>query len=255
MNIVVIGSGNVGSHLSRLFAAAGHQIRQVWSRDVRHASDVAEAVGAVPLCRFADIDRTADIYIIAVPDDHIAGVSLQLPVLDGIVVHTSGSTDISALCQRRRGVMWFLHSFVKDVPMDCKPLHCCYEGSSSDVDETIKNLLCEVAIAYRLDGEQRRWAHLASVLTNNFGNALNALAEQICMTQGIDFAMLQPLIASTAASAAAGGIVARQTGPAARHDQKTIDTQLSMLAGIPAAQRVYEAMTELIQSFQKSSAN
>lgn len=254
MNIVFVGSGNVASHLARLFAAAGHQIAQVWSRDINHAREVASAVGASATDKLEAIKPLADFYIIAVPDDKIGEVSERMPAVEGVVLHTSGSVAMGALRQVRRGVIWFPHSFVKGAEMEYDNLNCCYEGSSAEVENTIEELLKGAAAkCYRLDSEQRRWAHLASVVTNNFSHALNTLGEQIMEQHGLDFAMLRPLILATAERAMEPRLAERQTGPAARHDEKTLEAHRQMLADNREALKAYEAMSELIQSFQKSS--
>lgn len=255
MNIVFVGSGNVAFHLAKAFSAAGHRIVQVWSRNIDHASELALPLGATAVCRLNEVDLNADCYVIAVPDDHIAEVSSLLPPVNGIVLHTSGSTPLSALVQHRTGVIWFPHSFTKSAVMDYGSLTCCFEASSVDAEASVTVLLNGVVKrSYRLDSDQRRWAHLASVITNNFGHALNSLAERVVLRHGIDFALLQPLIIATAESAMHPGLVSRQTGPAARHDAKTIAAHRCMLSSDPDALRVYDALTALIQSSQKSSA-
>lgn len=253
MNVVFIGAGNVAWHLSNVFHSAGHCICQVWSRNIAHAEELASLHCAQAIDDMDVITADADCYVIAVPDDYIAGTSARMPEVSGIVLHTSGSVPLSALCQPRCAVVWFPHSFVKDVEMDYSSLQCCYEGSSADVEARLSALLDGVARrTYRLDSQQRRWAHLASVITNNFAHALNTLAEEIAISHGIDFAMLYPLIVATAESAKFPGLASRQTGPAARNDTATLAAHRSMLASNPGALRVYDDMTALVQSFQKS---
>lgn len=256
MKIVFIGAGNVATHLAKAMTTAGHTIVQMWSRDIRHAAESADVVGAAAIDRLEDLYREADFYIMAVPDDHIGEISGLMPLVEGIVLHTSGSVAIDAIRQKKRGVVWFPHTFVKGTAMEYDDLQCCYEGSSSEVEMKILEMLKGVAHStYRLDSEQRRWAHLASVVTNNFCHALNTLGEQIMNEHNMDYAMLRPLVMATAQRAMEPNLAARQTGPAARHDEKTMTAHRQMLAGMPEAQRAYEAMTELIQSFQKSAGS
>lgn len=256
MKIVFIGAGNVATHLAKAMSAAGHSIVQIWSRDISHAAECATMTGAAATDKLDKIDKSADLYIIAVPDDHISEISAQLPIVSGIVLHTSGSVPLEAIKQQRRGVLWFPHSFVKGTEMSYDNLQCCYEGSSADVESSLQTLLDGVALnSYRLDSTQRRWAHLASVVTNNFCHALNTLGEQIMNQHDMDFAMLRPLILSTAERAMQPNLAARQTGPAARHDEKTMQAHRQMLESMPEAQKAYEALSKLIQSFQKSSGN
>ncbi|MBO4751153.1 MAG: DUF2520 domain-containing protein [Bacteroidales bacterium] len=256
MKIVFIGAGNVATHLAKAMSAAGHSILQMWSRDIRHAAESAADTGAVAIDKLDNLDKSADFYIIAVPDDHISAISAQLPSVAGIVLHTSGSVSLDAIAHLRRGVLWFPHSFVKGTEMSYDNLQCCYEGSSAEVEAALQALLHNVArSSYRLDSTQRRWAHLASVVTNNFCHALNTLGEQIMNQHNMDFAMLRPLILSTAERAMQSDLAARQTGPAARHDEKTMQAHRQMLESMPEAQKAYVALSDLIQSFQKSSGS
>jgi len=254
MNIVFVGSGNVASHLAKVFAAKGHSIAQIWSRDIKHACETASAVGASATDRLDKIDPHADLYIIAVPDDKIGEVSEKMPPVEGVVLHTSGSVALGTLKQERCGVIWFPHTFIKGAEMKYDNLNCCYEGSTAKVVEKIEMLLeGVVAKSYRIDSKQRRWAHLASVVTNNFSHALNTLGERIMEQHGLDFAMLWPIIMETAERVKAPRLAERQTGPAARHDEKTLAAHKQMLCDDKEALKVYEVMSDLIQSFQKSS--
>ena len=256
MKIVFIGAGNVATHLAKAMSAAGHTIVQMWSRDISHAAESAAMTGAMAIDKLEDLDKAADFYIIAVPDDHISAMSAQLPSVEGIVLHTSGSVPIEAIMQQRCGVIWFPHSFVKGTDMSYDNLQCCYEGSSAEVESALQALLGGVArSSYRLDSAQRRWAHLASVVTNNFCHALNTLGEQIMNQHNMDFAMLRPLIFSTAERAMQPNLASRQTGPAVRHDDKTMQAHRQMLESMPEAQKAYDALSDLIQSFQKSEGS
>lgn len=254
MEIVLIGAGNVAYHLSKFFSLSGHKVKQVWSRNIDHAIQTANCVGAEGVCHIEEIDCDADCYVIAVPDDHIGEMSAQLPQVKGVVLHTSGSIGLTTLVQKRCGVVWFPHSFVEGKEMDYGMMNCCYECSTDDVEATMLELLRGVH-TYRLDSEQRRWAHLASVFANNFGHAMNCLAERIATEHGIDFSLLYPLIRSTAESAMQPDLSDRQTGPAARNDTKTLAAHQAMLSTIPEALEVYSTMTRLIQSSKKPSGN
>jgi predicted dehydrogenase len=76
MNIVILGSGNIATHLGRAFKMAGQDIAQVWSRDLSHASALADTLAAEPIDNMFDLDRSADLYIIAVKDEVIRDIAL-----------------------------------------------------------------------------------------------------------------------------------------------------------------------------------
>src|SRR5690606_37510539 len=101
MDIVLLGSGNVATHLGKAVSGFGHRVVQVYSRNKVHAERLADAVNAQAIDDAADVDRAADLYLIAVTDDAIDQVAAQLPVaLNGIVVHTAGSVDMTILTHR-----------------------------------------------------------------------------------------------------------------------------------------------------------
>ena len=88
-------------------------------------------------------------------------------------------------------------------------------------------------------------------MVNNFGNAINALAQELAENHGIDFTMLRPLAEMTVKKMDYGPLWAQQTGPARRHDQKTLDAQRRLLADDPTMLHLYDMMTEIIQSRDK----
>src|SRR5690606_23835787 len=98
MEAVLLGSGNVATHLGRALVGAGHRIKQVYSPTLAHARALAETLGAETIADLNAIDANADLYIIAVKDDAIETVAVQLPAaLRGMVVHTAGSVAMTVL--------------------------------------------------------------------------------------------------------------------------------------------------------------
>ena len=68
MNIVIIGSGNVASVFGRRLLKAGHHIQQIVSRNSATATELAYEWNTESANYFSVLQKTADIYIIAVPD-------------------------------------------------------------------------------------------------------------------------------------------------------------------------------------------
>src|SRR5215217_5082159 len=97
MKVVCIGSGNVATHFCVALKAKGADVIQVWSKSDENAAVLARLIGAQPVSDLALIDKTAALYLIAVKDDAIAEISAVLKGISGLVVHTSGATDISVL--------------------------------------------------------------------------------------------------------------------------------------------------------------
>lgn len=248
--ITIIGSGNVATHLAKALHAAGHQIVQIWSREYDHAEALANQVFAEPIDRLNLLYPTADVYILAVTDDALFDLALDLRLRDALVLHTAGSVSLRVLqpISRKNGVIWSPQTFIRDIPMDYSQLPFCIEGSSPEVEEAIRDLLQPVSQhIFRIDTDQRQWLHLAAVMTNNFGNAINALAQDILQQHNIPFEILHPLITMTAEKIKQGGLWQQQTGPARRRDQKTIDNQRRLIADDEQLLKIYDLLTETIQ--------
>ena len=251
MKISLIGSGNVGTHLAKALNEAGHEIKEIWSRDMTHAQRLAEVVGATATTDLCALKRDVDIYIIAVTDDSIAEVAKRLPKTEAIVAHTSGTVELDALGEvsKNRAVMWFPHSFVREKTMEYGNLTCCIETEEKNCAQMVEKLVGSIASkVYRMNGEQRKWAHLASVVANNFVNALNAMSEELMKEHGLPFEIVRPLIAETARKAMeVENLWTQQTGPAARGDRNTMERHRRMLQGNTDALEAYDAITRMIE--------
>lgn len=250
LRITFLGSGNVAWHLAKAFHNAGHQILQIWSREFDHADRLAQEVFAEPINKLHLLYPIADIYILAVSDDALFDLALDLRLRESIVVHTAGSVSLSVLrpISRKHGVLWSPQTFITGVPMDYQTMPFCIEASSPEVEHTIRKLASSVSShIYSIDTKQRQWLHLASVLSNNFGNAINAVAQDLLKQHDIPFDILHPIITMTAEKIKQGNLWAQQTGPARRHDQKTIDSQRHLLADNEKLLQLYDLVTEIIQ--------
>ena len=254
-HISFVGSGNVATHLALALHAAGHPIEQVFSREYDHAALLASRVGAEAVDKIARLRIDTDVLVLAVSDDALYDLALDLPRTQALVLHTSGSTPANVLkpIAPHFGVLWSPQTFVRDIAMDYGDLPLCIEASDPEADEALFNLASGISRrVFRLDFSQRRWAHLAAVMVSNFGNAINALAQHMMESHGMDFTMLRTLAVTTATKMDYGPLWPQQTGPAARHDQKTLDAQRRLLADDPQLLRLYEMMSEIIMTNMES---
>jgi 3-hydroxyisobutyrate dehydrogenase-like beta-hydroxyacid dehydrogenase len=78
-NIVILGAGQVGFHLVRAFASAGHSV-SVWSRHHLHAVESAGNTGATALSHLSEIPADTDCCIAALSEHAISEVCPQLPI-------------------------------------------------------------------------------------------------------------------------------------------------------------------------------
>ncbi len=253
--VSIVGSGNVATHLALALHGAGHSIVQVLSREYDHASLLASRVGAEPVDKAGMLRPGADFYLLAVADDALYDLGLDLHFPESIILHTSGATPAEVLnrVSHHYGVVWSPQSFLRDIAMDYRHLPICIEGSDDRTADEIERLCSSFSdCVYRLDFAQRRWAHLAAVLVSNFGNAINALAQQTMHDHGMDPEMLRPLAEQTLNKWNFGNLRAQQTGPAIRHDEKTLSVHRRLLADQPQLLELYNIMTKIIQHPEKT---
>lgn len=208
---VLIGSGNVASHLGLALEQAGHRVVRVGGRS-----------------RTMPIPQDADLYVIAVTDSAIATVAEQIGDVPGLVVHTAGSVPMSVLSQRRRGVLYPLQTFTKGRPVDMRsvPLFVESEGGEELLLE-VANQLSDRVI--RMDSERRRYLHLAAVFCNNFTNHMFRITEELLSQHDIPFDVMLPIIDETARKVHSLSPAQAQTGPAVRWNQGVLEAQLALL--------------------------
>lgn len=256
MNIVILGSGNVATQLGRAFKMAGQSITQVWSRDSNRAGILADSLAAEPISSMFDLDRTADLYIIAVKDEAIRELALGLKVTDKLIVHTSGSTGLSVLegASTKIGVFYPLQTFSKIKSVDFRQIPIAIEANAPEVLSGIRSIadrLSEKVI--ELSSEQRKTLHVAAVFACNFTNHLFGLSKELLEEQNLDFELLKPLIAETVSKIEMNDPVLVQTGPAIRGDQSTMKVHLDLLQNKPLLSELYSKLSQSIVNLQERS--
>jgi predicted short-subunit dehydrogenase-like oxidoreductase (DUF2520 family) len=246
LQVVIIGSGNVAQHLIKAFGnLAQAQLVQAFAR---HPEQLAALLPPEKITNSFNAIADADVYIIAVKDDAIAALSAQLPFSGRLVVHTSGSMGLEQLDNKnRRGVFYPLQTFSKNKDLDFTTVPLCLE-SEFEKDYTVLELLAKTLSesVYKISSEQRQSLHVAAVFASNFSNQMYALSNKICTQNNIPFGILNPLIQETADKIKTLSPIQAQTGPAVRHDQKTIQKHLAFLKN-DNQKAIYTLLTQSIQ--------
>ncbi len=91
MRVVIIGAGNVASVLGRKIKRAGHDVIQVLSRRYDSAKVLADELGSAASNNFGEIDKTGELFLVAMSDAALNELKEKINVGDKIVVHTAGS--------------------------------------------------------------------------------------------------------------------------------------------------------------------
>lgn len=233
MDVVVLGSGNVATHFGKALSDAGHRVVQVYSRTKARARILASAVKADAIDELAELDLSADVYLIAVNDDAIGEVVTQLPSsLEGAVVHTAGSVDMEVLAAhvKRYGVMYPVQTFSITKPVDFSMVPIALEASDQGTYTQLVRLAGSVSTrGFSCDSRQRLALHIAAVFACNFTNHFYAIGADILREYALDFDLIRPLILETAQKIMAHQPREVQTGPAIRNDIGTMQKHLKLL--------------------------
>jgi predicted short-subunit dehydrogenase-like oxidoreductase (DUF2520 family) len=227
ISVVILGNGNVATHLYNAFSKVKITVIQINSRKLEN----------IPI---------SDVTIIAVSDDAIQQVSQSISNRKGLVVHTSGAVDINAIAGKRKGVFYPLQSFTKNSKIDFNRIPFCLETSNSDDYHLLEKVAKSIGDnSYQINSEQRKKLHVSAVFVNNFTNHMYTIANDICEENNIPFKILYPLIEETAKKVQSISPEEAQTGPAKRNDVQTMKNHLENLN--LQQQKIYQLLTKSIQ--------
>ena len=189
MKVVIIGSGNVATHLSLALASLeGIEICQVYSPTEAHAEILAERLNCDFVTDPAQIRKDADVYLFALKDQALETVIRAVPANNGLWLHTSGSMPMQVFAgyTERYGVLYPLQTFSKSREISFRgiPLfiECHREEDKNCLEDLARRLSGKVC---ELSSEKRRSLHLAAVFACNFTNHIYALAEEILEKEGL----------------------------------------------------------------------
>ena len=271
MKIVLIGAGNLATHLGKALHAAGHDMVQVFSRTMQSAETLASLLDAEPLTDIAQVRDDADVYIFSVKDSALVQLVAQLcrHEADGlgedgavnalrkakkgeherVFLHTAGSMPMSVFkdMAQHYGVLYPMQTFSKQREVDFSIIPCFVEANDEFAQKQIEGLAREISgRVYQLSSEDRKYLHLSAVFACNFANHCYAISQELLEEHGIPFDVMLPLINETAAKVHEMMPKDAQTGPAVRYDENVIGKQSKLLENHPHFKKVYDSMSKSI---------
>lgn len=271
MKIVLIGAGNLATHLGKALHAAGHDMLQVFSRTMQAAETLASLLDAEPLTDIAQVRDDADVYVFSVKDSALTQLVAQLcrHEADGlgedgavnalrkakkgeherVFLHTAGSMPMSVFegMAQHYGVLYPMQTFSKQREVDFSIIPCFVEANDEFAQKQIEGLAREISgRVYQLSSEDRKYLHLSAVFACNFANHCYAISQELLEEHGIPFDVMLPLINETAAKVHEMKPKDAQTGPAVRYDENVIDKQSKLLENHPHFKKVYDSMSKSI---------
>ncbi|MFS0883872.1 Rossmann-like and DUF2520 domain-containing protein [Aeromicrobium sp. 179-A 4D2 NHS] len=246
----VVGAGRVGAVLAARLQRAGHDIVAVSGRSTASQLRVQTLLPDVPLLDRAEVVRRAEIIVLAVPDDALADVALELAPLLGpgrLVAHTSGRHGLEVLAP-------LAHAGAHTIAMHPA---MTFTGTEVDLDRGcvfgVTALPADRDVAETLVAELGgtvMWVDEADRATYHASLAHGANHLTTIVTQAMDLlreigaedpaAVLRPLLSAALDNTLAYGDAAL-TGPVARGDVDTVRAHMANLAD-PSTRRTYAAL-------------
>ncbi|MDR2949136.1 MAG: DUF2520 domain-containing protein [Prevotella sp.] len=232
MKVVLIGAGNVATHLATELYQKSFDIIQVYSRTIESASALAKAVHAVPVTEISAIINDADLYIFSLKDSVLEELISQVPENKGLWLHTAGSMpiDIFSKYTSHYGVIYPFQTFSKNRDVNWSDIPLFIEASEHNTLIQLEGIAKQLSgKVLELSTDKRKYLHLTGVFACNFTNHMYALAEQILKKIDLPFEVALPLIDETAAKVHSLSPKVAQTGPAVRYDENVINKHLSLI--------------------------
>jgi len=228
-NIILLGSGNVATHLGIALKNNNYTIVQVYSKSIENAKVLANKLDAQFTNDLSKL-KSADLIIVSINDDAILSVLLQIK--NTAIVHTSGSIGMNIFKEQfsNYGVFYPLQTFNKEVDINISEIPFCIEGNSLEFEKQ----LIEIAKALsnnvvKMNSQQRKQLHIAAVFACNFSNHMYSIADDLLAKKDIDFKILLPLIKKTITNLESNKPKEVQTGPAKRKDTVIIQEHIATI--------------------------
>jgi len=254
VKIVIIGAGNLGTHLGLEFFRAGIEILQVYDRTPEIGKKLAGRIDAEYVSDPCKISNNADLYILSVSDSAIDKIAKKIKLKNKQIVHCSGTVPMGILktTSSNFGVFYPLQTFTRDKPVRFKKIPVCIEANSKSGEQRLIDLGKRISLNVQVvNSKQRRILHLTAVFANNFTNFMYAIAEDLLQQNGIPFSLLIPLIEQTTINVNRGAAFRHQTGPAIREDFIVTGKHKQLLMKYPEYLEIYELLNKNILKYKK----
>ena len=252
--IVIIGAGNVATHLAKALIKEGYNLCQIYSRSIESARELGMKTGVHYTTNIDDIYKQADIYIFSLSDSAITSVAEKISFENNpLLLHTAGSVskEVLSTFSKNYGVIYPLQTFSKQRELNFREIPLCYDANSKSNTNIVENIcttLCDKT--YHMGDEERKKLHLAAVFACNFSNYMYSLAEDVLDKNNIDFEIIKPLIQETAAKINDLSPKKAQTGPAIRNDKSTMNKHKELLGDNTELKKLYTFISNNILKFK-----
>ncbi len=176
----------------------------------------------------------ADVVLLCVPDGEIANAAAALSPRAGggpLVGHCSGATTLAPLAPHEAFSLHPLMTVPADGPAQLAGASAAVAGTTPHARGIAHQLALHLGLTpIDVADEDRAAYHAAASIASNFLITLEAAAEQLAQSAGVDRRALVPLVRATVENWASLGPGRALTGPIARGDEETVDRQREAIA-------------------------
>lgn len=252
LRVSFIGSGNLAWHLAPALDNAGLVVKEVYSRNPKHAEALTERLYQAEVKATLDFSTSdSSVFIICVSDDAIRAVATEIILPDeAFLIHTSGSQPLDILqyaAISNIGVLYPLQTFTKNKRVDFKTIPLFVESNNEETERVLMLIAKALSLqARKILSEERKALHVAAVFASNFTNHMLTLSKEILEKNSLSFDLLKPLISETINKSLTIGPGKTQTGPAMRGDMEILDQHLEFLQEDEAVAEIYKIISQHI---------
>lgn len=244
--VYILGYGNLGQHLLKLFLSRGIQVGGVFTSQKLDSV----LVPIFPKSQVNDILTDQDLIFITTKDDEIQSNINRISNEFVVKLYCSGSMALSTFGNYHNVGVWYpLYSFSGDIEIDWNLVPVFVEYSDPATQMSLENLNSHLNLNVQfLNSKDRSQLHLSAVFANNFVNACfigsNTVIEG---NEKLRFEYLLPIIQQTVDKLKLSHPMALQTGPAKRGDEVTMLNHLKQLDNFKEEADVYIAISKYIK--------
>ncbi len=249
-SVSFIGAGNLAWHLAPALDNSGFAVKEVYSRQPKHAETLVERLYDAEIKTSLDFSASSSsIFIIAISDDSIEEVVQEIALPEGAtLVHTSGSQPLSVLgfsATPNLGVFYPLQTFSKSRKVDFTDVPFFIESEDASTEKLLLAMAKSVSKSvFKIKSDERKALHVAAVFASNFTNHMLFIAQEIMKENSLSFDWLKPLISEMVSKSLAIGPENAQTGPARRGDLETLDNHMTFLKDDESIAELYKIISQ-----------
>ena len=229
----IVGRGRMGTALAAALREAGHPVDGPLGRGAPAAD--------------------ADLVLLCVPDAEIASAAAVVAA-GPLVGHCSGSLGLEVLGERER---FSLHPLMTVTARGAQfaGSGCAVAGSTERAERAAVDLAQSLGMRpVRVDDADRAAYHAAASIASNYLVTLEAAAERLAATAGLEREHLLGLVRATVDNWAQLGPEEALTGPLVRGDEDTVARQRAAVAErTPELLEMFDAMARATRALARGA--